>query len=196
MLSERSERPSYTAHRLVGHGDAVRFVIVTMSDTSGGSGIQGYPSAFAGTEPTRYLVGLRDTSELADLVAYISSVGANGRGIALVVHVVELVGRRDRLALEALPEAARIVDEAVFALRLAGIDTSGTVSHASLPRIGPILIEEASRWRANVIVLHARRRRRWRHLVGHGVREKVLRRSTATTVLVSHQILAEERGQP
>jgi nucleotide-binding universal stress UspA family protein len=148
-----------------------------------------------GRIPLRFLVGLDARATIPDLVAYVGTAGANGRAIARVVHVVELAGRRDRLAMESVEEASDVIDEAVFSLRMSGVGADGIVRHGRMDRIGLVLLEEAAKWHADAVILRGRRGRSWRRLLGPGVREQVLRQSRTTTVLVSRQTnLASQLG--
>jgi nucleotide-binding universal stress UspA family protein len=128
------------------------------------------------------LLGVDERATIPHLVAYVATLGAQGRAVARVVHVIEHAVQGG-LALETFEEASSLVEETVFELRMAGIGANGTVRRARLRRIGPSLVQEASRWSADAIVLMGPRRR----LFGWGVREQVLRGSGATTVLVSGQ---------
>jgi nucleotide-binding universal stress UspA family protein len=141
----------------------------------------------AGRLPLRFLIGVDARASIPDLVAYVGTVGTNGRAIARVVHVVELIGRPGGLTIESLEEASDVADEASFLLRMNGVGADGIVRHGRANRIGLVLLEEAANWRADAIVMLARRGGAWRRLLGPGVREQVLRESRITTVLVSRQ---------
>ena len=142
--------------------------------------------AFSGGDddrpPLRLLLGVDERATIDHLVVYVGTFGAQGRAVARVVHVIEQAAQSG-LALETFEEASNLVEETVFELRMAGIGADGIVRRHRLRRIGDSLLQEASNWRADAIVLMAPRRR----FFGWGVREQVLRRSRGTTVLVSCQ---------
>lgn len=136
----------------------------------------------SGHLPLRFLVGVDQRETIPRLIEYVATFAAAGRGIARVVHVVD--HDRSGLELETADEARDLVDEAVFMLRMAGIGANGVVRHGRMDRIGFLLVDEASLWQADAIVLSARRATGWRRLLGRGVREQVLRRSSFSTILV------------
>jgi nucleotide-binding universal stress UspA family protein len=145
----------------------------------------------AGHLPLRFLVGVDEAATLPDLTTYLGSVGAHGRAVARVVHVVELVGLPASRSLESAKEASGLVEEAIFLLRMSGVGAEGVVRNGPVDRIAQILLEEGSAWNADAIVLRARRTSGLRRLLGRGVREEVLRRSRMTTVLVSAQVFSD-----
>jgi nucleotide-binding universal stress UspA family protein len=163
-----------------------------MNGLSGGDPQDRPSTGVAEHAPLRFLVALCQRSELADLASYIAIAGAGGRGIARVVHVVGFGGSARSPVPESAAHASALIEEAVFTLQLAGIGASGTVRHASLQGIGPVLIDEARNWRADAIVMRAPRPRRWHRFFGHGVLQQVLHRSTIATVLVSPRQRAAE----
>jgi nucleotide-binding universal stress UspA family protein len=134
--------------------------------------------------PQRFLVALDERATIPALAGYVARVAAEGRAIVRVVHIVDHAPPSG-LTLETRDEAASLVEEAVFALRMAGVGAHGAVRHSRLGRVGLKLLEEASNWSADAIVLGARRAVGWQRLLSRGVREQVLRRSTIVTVLVS-----------
>ena len=139
--------------------------------------------------PLRFLVGLDEWATLPDLVTYVGSVGARGSVVARVVHVVELMGIPASFSLESVGEASAMVEEGTFLLRMSGVGAEGVVRNGRVDQIARILLEEGLAWHADAIVLAARRTSGARRLLGRGVREQVLRRSSMTTVLVSPQSL-------
>ncbi len=165
-----------------------------MSGRSGGDAEE--PDGIgAPRRPLRFLIGIGDVATVPDLVAYVGTVGANGRGIARVVHVVERVGHPGGLSRESVEQAADLVDEASFLLRMSGVGADGIVRHGKASRVEQVLLEEAEKWHADAIVLLARRGGAWRRFLVPGVRERLLRQSRITTVLVSRQTyLARGRG--
>ena len=137
------------------------------------------------SSPMRVLVGLDDKPRAAHLLSYVQLLGRTSALIARVVHVVGHVTPRGGSVTETRGDAATLVDEAVFVLRMAGIGTSGTVRHGRVNRIAAVLLDEAARWQADMVILSGRRSSGWQRLFGRGVREQILRRSLRPIVLVS-----------
>jgi nucleotide-binding universal stress UspA family protein len=137
------------------------------------------------SSPMRVLVGLDDKAGAAHLLSYVQLLGRTNALIARVVHVIEQVTPRGETVTETQGEAATLVDEAVFVLRMAGIGTSGTVRHGRVNRIAAVFLEEAARWQADMVVVSGRRSSGWQRLSGRGVREQLLRHSLRPIVLVS-----------
>jgi hypothetical protein len=90
-------------------------------------------------------------------------------------------------------EASALVEEAIFTLRMSGVGAEGIVRNGRVDQIAGILLEEGSAWRAHAIVLAARRTSGVRRLLGRGVREQLLRKSSMTTVLVSPQVVGSQK---
>jgi hypothetical protein len=107
------------------------------------------------------------------------SQATNGTAVtARVFHGIEFAGLGCAAPLDTRDEAALIVEEAVFKLRMAGIGCDGLVRLAVNRDVGVLVLEEANRWGADAIVVGARRRRAPTWLFGRGVREQIIRRST------------------
>jgi nucleotide-binding universal stress UspA family protein len=87
--------------------------------------------------------------------------------------------------IETEEEAGSLVEAAVFSLRMAGIGASGAVRHGRVNRIAAVILDDATTWRADTIVVSGRRTQGLRRLTGRGVREQLVRRSTIPTALVS-----------
>ena len=137
------------------------------------------------SSPMRVLLALDDKADAAHLLSYVQLLGRTSALIVRVVRVIEQVTPRSGPVTETRGEVAPSVDEAVFALRMAGIGTSGAVRHGSVNRIAAVLLDEAARWQADMVILSGRRSSGVQRLFGRGVREQVLRYSLRPTVLVS-----------
>jgi nucleotide-binding universal stress UspA family protein len=142
--------------------------------------------------PLRLLVGVDEQAMIPDLITYVATVGAEGRAIVRVVEHTFPSG----LAIETVGEAKNLVQEAAFMLQMAGIGAERIVRHGRLEQIGMVLLEEATNWNVDAIVLRARSAIGWQRLFGRGVREQVLKRLRMTTVLVSCQIPRVRRRLP
>ncbi len=94
-----------------------------------------------------------------------------------VLHVSQHQSRSRGLPITTAQEADRIVTGAVLELLLAGVAVSGHVCVASCCTIADRIAAEAVAWRADAIVAGSRRRRGWRRLGSHGVRDAVTRQT-------------------
>jgi nucleotide-binding universal stress UspA family protein len=102
-----------------------------------------------------------------------SATGADVR----VLHMRELGIYARVPPLETPADAQYLVDESVFSLRLAGIGAEGQACSVRGDRVAGRIVEEASTWHCDAIVLGSRRLRGIERLSGHGVRDGVLRLS-------------------
>lgn len=136
------------------------------------------------SSPMRILVGL-DNQEEAHLLSYVRLLGRTGEVIVRVLHVIESITVMGGPGIETEEEAGSLVEAAVFSLRMAGIGASGAVRHGRVNRIAAVILDDATTWRADTIVVSGRRTQGLRRLTGRGVREQLVRRSTIPTALVS-----------
>jgi len=118
-----------------------------------------------------------------------------GIGLALrfeafvkVFHVRELPKITRVPPLETSADAKVLVDEAVLRLRAAGVGADGRSRSARIEDVGVRIVEEASLWQCDAIVLGSVRRRGIDRISACGVRESVLRRS-ALPVMVAPAVL-------
>ena len=100
-----------------------------------------------------------------------------------VFHGIEFVGRGCAAPLETRQEGQLVVEEAVFDLRMAGVGATGSVRPCFNRDVGRMILEEAERWRADLIVVGGRRGRGPGRVLGRGTRERVLRRSPIPVVV-------------
>ncbi len=127
--------------------------------------------------PTRVFMAIDQRESRHSVVEFTAHL-ANKAGTAVrVFHGIEFVGRGCTAPLESRNEAELVVDESVFDLRMRGIGAGGQVRSCFSGDIGKVILSEAARWNADVIVVGGRLGRRRRRLLGQGVRERVLRRS-------------------
>lgn len=110
-----------------------------------------------------------------------------------VLHVIEFAGRGCAAPMETPSEAERVVEQAVFELRMAGIGSDGTTRAALRTDVSSLIVDTARRWGSHVIVLGTSGRQGLGRLLGHGVRERVIRKSSVP-VLVAPATLADESG--
>jgi nucleotide-binding universal stress UspA family protein len=94
-----------------------------------------------------------------------------------VIHVRELSGLARVPPLESPAEANSLVDQAVFALRLAGVGAEGRACSLPEDQVARRIVEESLYWVCDAIVLGTRRLRGVSRLSGRGVRDRILRLS-------------------
>jgi nucleotide-binding universal stress UspA family protein len=102
-----------------------------------------------------------------------ASTGADVR----VLHLRELAVYARVPPLETPADGQYLVDESVFSLRIAGVGAEGKACSTRSDRIARRIVEEASAWQCNAIVVGSRRLRGIDRLSGRGVRESILRLS-------------------
>lgn len=114
--------------------------------------------ADAGARPAfgRVLIPVADASQMENVAELARRAGVSE---ARVLHLVprEIAGGR-RFTLETDSEATDVVEAAVFELRMAGIASSGMVSHVLVGRVAQAIVDEALEWGADLIVLGFPRR--------------------------------------
>jgi nucleotide-binding universal stress UspA family protein len=110
------------------------------------------------TQPVfrRVLVPVEDASQAEHVVELARRAGASEARV-LHLNLRESIGGR-RFALETESSASRVVEAAVFELRMAGIGASGQVRHALVDRAAEAIVAEAAEWGADLIVLGSSRR--------------------------------------
>jgi nucleotide-binding universal stress UspA family protein len=79
--------------------------------------------------------------------------------------------------LETPDEANSLVEQAVFALRLAGVGAEGRACSLPEDQVARRIVEESLYWVCDAIVVGTRRLRGVSRLSGHGVRDRILRLS-------------------
>jgi nucleotide-binding universal stress UspA family protein len=82
-----------------------------------------------------------------------------------------------------MEDASRVVEQAVFELRMAGIGTSGKVTSTLEGRVARSIMEQAGRFAADVIVVGCRRHHGLRRLLGNSDRDTLVRLSSLPVLL-------------
>jgi nucleotide-binding universal stress UspA family protein len=118
-----------------------------------------------------------------------ASSGADVR----VFHARELSKSTRVPPLETVTDAHYLVDEAVFRLRLANIGAEGRACSAREEQVASRIVDEASHWRCDAIVLGSRRLRGISRLSGWGVRERILRLSPLPVIVTPQPLLIGKR---
>ena len=112
------------------------------------------------------------------VIAFASRLAAGTSTVVRVFHGIEFVGPGCAAPLETRDEAERVVEEAVFRLRMAGVGAAGFVRPCFNRDLGRMIVDEANHWGADAIVVGGRQGRGPGRVLGHGIRERVLRRSS------------------
>jgi len=130
----------------------------------------------------RILVSVdRGSSRLRSLVACAEELAYQHNATVRVLHVVEFAGRGCAAPLESVADAERLLEEAVFELRMSGVGADSVSRLAHSKGVDALIAEEATRWSADVIVLGSSVRRR---LFGRDLRELVLQKTRLPVVVV------------
>jgi nucleotide-binding universal stress UspA family protein len=122
---------------------------------------------------SRILLAIDDSDSSEAAISFVTALAAQNGGAVRVVHVNEyLVGGRG-FTVETKVQAISHLENAVAALRAAGIPTEGSLYLTSCFGVETRITNAAHDWSADVIVLGSRRRRRFARLAGKGMRERV-----------------------
>jgi nucleotide-binding universal stress UspA family protein len=103
------------------------------------------------SEFKRVLVAVADASQVDSAAALARQAGAS-KARVLHLNLRESIGGR-RFPLETESAAVGVAEAAVLELRLAGIEASGQVMNALLDRAAEAIIDQASDWEADLVVL-------------------------------------------
>jgi nucleotide-binding universal stress UspA family protein len=137
----------------------------------------------------RLLVAI-DNSPGSDVALSFAVALAKQSGASVhVLHVNEHVVAGGGVTLRTDEEVTRLLTEAIVRLREEGIRTSGSVRRAPYRHVAECIAAMAEERSADVILLGAKRRRRWARLAGRGVRERTIR-LTALPVITAPAPLA------
>jgi nucleotide-binding universal stress UspA family protein len=132
----------------------------------------------------RILIGV-DDGEAADVAVSFASALAERFGSAVhLVHVNEFTMGSRGVPLRTDQEATDLVLRAAEPFRTLGVAVSGSVRRACPRDVPERLADAAGEFAADVIVLGSERRRRFRALRSHHVRERTIR-LTAVPVIAA-----------
>jgi nucleotide-binding universal stress UspA family protein len=130
--------------------------------------------------PSKVFVAIDQRDIRHSVIAFASRLAAETSTVVRVFHGIEFVGRGCAAPLESRDEAELVVEEAVFHLRMAGVGAAGLVRPCFHRDVSRMIVDEANRWGADTIVVGGRQGRGPGRVLGHGIRERVLRRSALT----------------
>jgi nucleotide-binding universal stress UspA family protein len=144
---------------------------------------------------SRILLAIDDSESSEVAISFATALARQYSSAVRVVHVNEyLVGGRG-FAVETKVEAIGHLENAVSALRAAGIPTEGSLYLTSCFGVEARIANAAHDWSADVIVLGSRRRRRFPRLGGKGMRERVTS-LTSLPILTAPAPLHVGQGTP
>ena len=141
----------------------------------------------------RVLVAIGQREERASVVEFAGTLAQQSGGCVHVLHCMEFAGRGCSAPLETFDEAQFLVEEAVFQLRMHGVGADARVRPACFKPIAALIVDTAATWRADVVVLGARHRRRFRRVLGAGQVGRVLGSSPVPVVVAP---LTWDRAHP
>jgi nucleotide-binding universal stress UspA family protein len=143
---------------------------------------------------TRILLAIDDSDSSEVAISFAMSLAQKSSSSVRVVYVNEyLVGGRG-FTVKTQAEAISHLENAVNALRVAGIPTEGSLYLTSCFGVDARITNAASDWSADVIVLGSRRKHRFARFGGKGMRERVTA-LTALPVLTAPAPLAVATGR-
>ena len=143
----------------------------------------------------RILLAIDDSQSSDVAISFATALAAQYSSAVRVVHVNEfLVGGRG-FTVETEAQAISHLENAVSALRAAGIPTECSLYLTSCFGVDARIANAAHDWSADVIVLGSRRRRRFARLGGKGMRERVTC-LTSLPILTAPAPLEVGRGAP
>jgi nucleotide-binding universal stress UspA family protein len=143
----------------------------------------------------RLLVAI-DNSPGSDVALSFAIALARQSGASIhVLHVNEHVVGGHGVTLRTDEEVTRLLAEAVVRLRDEGIRTSGSVRRAPYRHVAECIAAMAQERSADVIVLGAKRSRRWARLTGRGVRERTTRLTVLPVITAPAPLAVAAVGQ-
>jgi nucleotide-binding universal stress UspA family protein len=95
----------------------------------------------------------REGSTLRSLVASVKDIADGCEASARVLHVIDLPGRRCAPPFDTVREAERLLEHAVFDLRMSGLGADGVVRAAGRSNRASLVVDEANRWEPDTIVV-------------------------------------------
>jgi nucleotide-binding universal stress UspA family protein len=120
---------------------------------------------------------------------YTTGLATKSGATVTVFHARELSNLVRVPPLETATDAQLLVNEAVGHLRGAGCRAGGRVTSVRERSVASRIVEEATHWKCDAIVLGSRRLRGMSRLSGWGVRERILRLSPLPVIVAPTPLL-------
>ncbi|MGA2836377.1 MAG: universal stress protein [Acidimicrobiales bacterium] len=127
-------------------------------------------------------------------VDFTIGLAAKSKADVEVLHVRELPRSIRIPPLETVAEAQQLVDETVMRMRTAGIEADGRVCSAREDNVAGRIVEESTERGCDAIVLGSLRLRGLHSILGHGVRERVLKLSPLPVIVTPTALRCDRRG--
>lgn len=133
---------------------------------------------------SRIVVGVKRLDVDRPVLGLVISLASETGGEVHVVHV-----RQQRCSKggpsydETMEDASRVVEQAVFELRMAGIGTNGKVTSTLEGRVARSIMEQADLFAADVIVVGCRKHHGLHRLFGNSDRDTLVRLSSVPVLL-------------
>lgn len=141
----------------------------------------------------RLLLALDQFDSGQNALALTSGLAARSGAGVVVLHVRERMQRMQVPPLETPVEAHELVDDAVRRLAGDGVDAYGLLTSAPQHRIAEQIVEQATAWDCDAVVLGSNRLRGIRRVGGSGVRERVVRASGLPVVVAPASLRLRSR---
>jgi nucleotide-binding universal stress UspA family protein len=132
----------------------------------------------------KIVVGVKGLENDRPVLDFVTALASESGGTVHVIHVRERrCSKGGPCYSETIDDASRIVEDAVFGLRMAGIGASGRVIAALDGRAAKSILELANAWGADAIVVGWRKSRGLRRVFRTGDRQSLMRRSSLPVIL-------------
>ncbi len=127
-------------------------------------------------------------------VDFTIGLAAKSRADVEVLHVREMPRSIRIPPLETVDEAQHIVDETIERMRCAGIEADGRVRSDREDNVAGRIVRESAERRCDAIILGSQRLRGLHSILGHGVRERVLKLSPLPVIVTPTALRCDKRG--
>ena len=131
----------------------------------------------------RVLITVADAGQVGPVVELARRAGVREARV-LHLNLRESYGGR-RFPLETDAAASYAAEAAVFELRMAGIAASGLVRHAVIDKAAEAIIDEATEWGANLIILGPSRRSDFATRLFGSVTQRVLKHAPCPVLVAA-----------
>jgi len=131
----------------------------------------------------RLLLSIDQSENRQAAVDFTIGLASSSDAEVRVLHIRDLSTSLRVPPLETGADAEALVDESVCRLEAAGIRASGEVLSARENQVARWIVAVANQRRCDAIILGSMRLRGFKSLMGHGVRERVLKQSSLPVVV-------------
>jgi nucleotide-binding universal stress UspA family protein len=142
----------------------------------------------------RLLLAIDQSENRQAAVDFTIGLGASSEVEVQVLHVRELSTSLRVPPLETSSEAELLVQETVDRLQAAGIAAEGEACSARETQVARRIVDVATRRMCDAIILGSVRLRGFQSLMGHGVRERVLKLSSLPVIVTAPSLRVDIRS--